>query len=84
MIELTRLNGKKFLLNAELVETVESLPDTTLRLTNGKTYVVKEDCQTVLNALLGYRQGLIHGPLQSLPPGWNVINTSGVSGNKEK
>jgi flagellar protein FlbD len=36
MIELTRLNGKKFLLNAELVETVESLPDTTLRLTNGR------------------------------------------------
>lgn len=84
MIELTRLNGKKFLLNAELVETVEALPDTTLRLTNGKTYVVKEDCQSVLNALLGYRQGLIHGPFQSLPPGWNVIHTGGASGNKEK
>jgi len=84
MIELTRLNGKKFLLNAELVETVESLPDTTLRLTNGKTYVVKEDCQTVMNALLGYRQGLIHGPFRSLSPEWNVINTGGASGNKGK
>jgi len=42
MIQVTRLNGQPFYLNALFIETVEAVPDTTIRLTNGKTYVVKE------------------------------------------
>jgi flagellar protein FlbD len=42
MIKLTRLNGKPFLLNALYIETIESFPDTTIMLTNGRKYVVKE------------------------------------------
>ena len=48
MIKLTRLNGSSFYLNALLIETIESFPDTTILLTNGKRYVVKEDEQTVV------------------------------------
>lgn len=59
MIELTRLNGKKFFLNAELVESMEAVPDTTIRLTNSKTYVVREDCRTVLDAMLEYRRSVL-------------------------
>jgi len=61
MIELSRLNGKRFLLNAELIESMEATPDTTIRLTNGKTYVVREDCETVRQAVLEYRRSLLHG-----------------------
>ncbi|QOR68565.1 flagellar FlbD family protein [Cytobacillus suaedae] len=42
MIKLTRLNGKPFTLNAIYIEQVESFPDTTITLTNGKKFVVKE------------------------------------------
>ncbi|OLN22782.1 hypothetical protein BTO30_07600 [Domibacillus antri] len=42
MITVTRLNGKPFSLNAIYIETVESFPDTTITLTNGKKYVVRE------------------------------------------
>ncbi|MCM3594294.1 flagellar FlbD family protein [Metabacillus idriensis] len=42
MILLTRLNGKSFTLNAIYIEQVESFPDTTITLTNGKKFVVKE------------------------------------------
>ncbi|MCA1030078.1 flagellar FlbD family protein [Bacillus timonensis] len=42
MIKLTRLNGKNFTLNAIYIEQVESFPDTTITLTNGKKFVVKE------------------------------------------
>ncbi|KAB2337516.1 flagellar FlbD family protein [Cytobacillus depressus] len=42
MIKVTRLNGKPFTLNAVFIETVESFPDTTISLTNGRKYVVKE------------------------------------------
>ncbi|WP_099363010.1 flagellar FlbD family protein [Fredinandcohnia onubensis] len=42
MITLTKLNDKKFTLNALYIEQVESFPDTTITLTNGKKFVVKE------------------------------------------
>ena len=35
MIEVTRLKGKKMMINAELIETVEETPDTVITLTNG-------------------------------------------------
>lgn len=42
MIKLTKLNGKVFTLNALLIEQIESFPDTTITLTTGKKFVVKE------------------------------------------
>ncbi|MEK5231136.1 flagellar FlbD family protein [Lysinibacillus sp. FSL K6-0232] len=42
MIELTRLNGKVFSLNALYIETVESFPDTTITLTTGTKIIVLE------------------------------------------
>ncbi|MCA1059160.1 flagellar FlbD family protein [Rossellomorea aquimaris] len=50
MITLTRLNGKSFTLNALYIETVEAFPDTTILLSNGRRYVVKETVDEV-NAL---------------------------------
>lgn len=48
VIKLTRLNGKPFILNAIYIETIESFPDTTIMLTNGRKYVVKEtEAETV-------------------------------------
>ncbi|MCV9887666.1 flagellar FlbD family protein [Metabacillus halosaccharovorans] len=47
MIQLTRLNGKSFTLNALYIEVIESFPDTTITLTNGHKYVVKEPQQEV-------------------------------------
>lgn len=82
MIELTRLNGKKFFLNAELVESLEALPDTTIRLTNGKTYVVKEDCREVNAAIVRYHQSVLMGRERQPPAGWNVINTGSEQKDK--
>ena len=42
MIELTRLNGKSFSVNAIYIEMVESFPDTTITLTTGRKFVVLE------------------------------------------
>lgn len=42
MIELTKLNGKVFSLNALYIETVESFPDTTITLTTGRKFIVLE------------------------------------------
>ena len=40
MIQVTKLNGKKYFLNALYIESVEANPDTTITMTNGKKLVV--------------------------------------------
>lgn len=47
MIQVTRLNGKDFTLNALLIETIESTPDTVITLVTGNKYVVKQDINQV-------------------------------------
>jgi flagellar protein FlbD len=57
MIELTRLNGKAFSLNALYIETVEAFPDTTITLTNGRKYVALESEKEVHERVIKfYRQ----------------------------
>ncbi|BDG35148.1 flagellar FlbD family protein [Parageobacillus sp. VR-IP] len=60
MITLTRLNGKKFVLNALYIEQVEAFPDTTVTLTNGKRFVVRESVQEVVDLVSDfYRQAAV-------------------------
>ncbi|KMK77223.1 flagellar FlbD family protein [Alkalihalobacillus pseudalcaliphilus] len=57
MIELNRLNGNAFLINILQIEQIESLPDTTITLLNGKKLVVKNDLSEVytkINELYQY------------------------------
>lgn len=56
MIELTRLNGKKIVINCDLIECVEETPDTVVTLTNGKKILVKENRQEVRNLVILFRR----------------------------
>ena len=47
MIELSKLNGKPFTLNALYIETVEAFPDTTITLTTGRKFIVLESEEQV-------------------------------------
>lgn len=47
MIEVTKINGMKMLVNTSLIETVEETPDTMITLTSGKKLIVKESRQEV-------------------------------------
>ena len=58
MITLTRLNGKPFVVNAELIRTVEMLPDTTIKLINGDTIIVRESMEEVVDKAVEYGQSL--------------------------
>ena len=59
MITVTRLNGKQFVVNADLIKVVEENPDTTLRLTTGDTIIVKESMQEVVELAIDYgRKGI--------------------------
>ena len=58
MIELTRLNEVKFSLNPELIELIETTPDTVITLTTGKKLIVKESRQEVKNLVLSYKRAI--------------------------
>ncbi|MDE1382180.1 hypothetical protein G3M81_09465 [Bacillus paralicheniformis] len=56
MIKVTRLNGQPFILNALFIEQIECFPDTTITLSNGKKFVVKEDEDTVVETIVSFYQ----------------------------
>ncbi len=58
MIRLTRLNGKPLVVNAELIRTVEALPDTTLTLINGDKIIVSDSLDDVVDRAIEYGRSL--------------------------
>ncbi|SNS99190.1 flagellar protein FlbD [Bacillus sp. OK838] len=54
IIKVTRLNGKCFHINALYIDTVESLPDTTITFTNGKKIVVLEKEEEMVEAIIHF------------------------------
>lgn len=58
MITVTRLNGKKFQINALYIETIESFPDTTITLTNGHKFVVLEDEDNIHKQIILFYQSI--------------------------
>ena len=51
---MTKLNGTSYTINALYIETVESLPDTTITLTNGKKVVVKEKEEDIIYSVIQF------------------------------
>lgn len=56
MIELTKLSGKAFNLNALYIETVEAFPDTTITLTTGRKFIVLETEEQVRQKIKSFYQ----------------------------
>ncbi len=55
MIELTRLNGSRLVVNCDLIKYAESAPDTVLTLITGEKLVVLEPSGEVSRRTLEYR-----------------------------
>ncbi len=56
MIKLTSMNGQEFVLNAELIERVEAVPETLITLTSGKKMLVTETVDQVVARVKEYRR----------------------------
>jgi flagellar protein FlbD len=54
MIQLTRLNGQLFVLNAEKIRYVESTPDTLVCCDTGDKLMVRETLQEVMRRAIDY------------------------------
>jgi flagellar protein FlbD len=56
MIAVTRLNGKRFVVNAEHIRYLEATPDTLVTLENGDKFMVKETLDEVVALAIEYQR----------------------------
>ena len=56
MISVTRLNGKTFVINPDLIEVMEETPDTVITLTNSNKYVVSEGIDLLIERIVDFRR----------------------------
>ncbi|MFQ5453114.1 MAG: flagellar FlbD family protein [Candidatus Zixiibacteriota bacterium] len=56
MIKVTRLNDTMLVLNADLIEFIESIPDTIISLTTGKKIMVKESIDEIINRVAKFKR----------------------------
>ena len=61
MILVSRLDGREMAVNAELIELIDSTPDTVISLTTGKKLIVRESLDEVVRRVVGYRQRAYRG-----------------------
>jgi flagellar protein FlbD len=59
VVTLTRLTGSVFALNSDLIERVESTPDTVITLIDGTKYLVRESLEEVVDRVRRYRGSVI-------------------------
>lgn len=60
MVNLTGMNGKAFILNAEHIEKIEEVPETIITLTNAKKYIVLETPEEVVNRVIKYKNKIFN------------------------
>lgn len=67
MIQVTRLDGSAFYVNADFIQSVESRPDTHIVLINGHSYIVREPEQQVVERVIAYRRAVHDTPRGAEP-----------------
>jgi flagellar protein FlbD len=56
MIHITRINRVPLVLNSDLIEHIESAPDTIISLTNGQKLMVLESADEVIKRVIAFRR----------------------------
>lgn len=56
MIELTRVDDTIFYLNCNEIERIELIPETAIILLNGKTYIVKNSSEEVIEKIVQFNR----------------------------
>lgn len=56
MILLEKLNKEEVILNSNLIELIESIPETKITLTSGRYYLVTQTKEEVVNRIIEYNR----------------------------
>ena len=66
MIPVSRLNGKEFIINSELIKFIEATPDTVITLQTGEKLMVRESVEEIIARATEYRKRIFQEPIQVL------------------
>lgn len=61
MIQLTRFNHASLVVNCDLIEQIETTPDTIVTMTTGQKIKVLESADEVVRRVVEYRRRLLPG-----------------------
>jgi len=67
MIYVTRLNHTPVVLNCDLIEQIETTPDTVISLTTGQKIMVLESPDEVVERVVNFRRSIVAGPRLAAP-----------------
>ncbi len=56
MIKVSRLDGSSLVINVDLIESVESIPETIVCLTTGKKIMVKETIDEIIERVVQFKR----------------------------
>lgn len=56
MIELKDRRGNGFVVNSQLIEVVESIPETKVTLTTGKYFLVQDSIEDIVNKVVDFNR----------------------------
>jgi flagellar protein FlbD len=62
VISVTRLDGSEFVINADLIETVEATPDTVITFSHDKKVVVRETPEEIIDRVVVFRHRMYVDP----------------------
>ena len=63
MIDVTKMNGLEFTINADLIEVIEEVPDTVITLTTGKKIMLKESRLQIKSLVKNYKREIFTGAI---------------------
>jgi flagellar protein FlbD len=56
MIKVTKLNNSELVINDDLIEFIETIPETMVSLTDGKKIMVKESPDEIIRKVAAFRR----------------------------
>ncbi len=62
MIQITTLDQRKLAINPDMLERVETVPETVLTLTNGKKILVRESLAEIIERFISYKREIAWNP----------------------
>jgi flagellar protein FlbD len=60
MIKLTGIDNKEFILNADIIERIDEMPQSVITLTNGRKYIVTETADEICKKVLEFRRKILN------------------------
>lgn len=85
MVDLTRLNGTRLILNCDLIKSAEATPDTTLTLVTGEKLVILDPLDELIMQVVAYRAKVLRGAWPSAQQSLVAVSANSIfqSANKE-